>query len=459
MRFLLSISVCISLVALATAQPPQPKDGKITVPLTVDAAKVAKPALKYTLLPEVRDLNPGNQIPAYYKCFMEQHNLYRSKETSDHREKMLVAPLTDLKDDKALIGYGGASTRQADYAARLDAVDWGILTQLKTEGIFLLLPDVQQLRELSKVLKLRLRGEIARGEFDAAIRSIQTLFALGKSFESHPTLIGQLVGVAIISLTLDAIEELIQQPGAPNLFWAIANLPQTFISLQKGIEGERAWLSRDFDVLRKPEPLTDAELNRLAGKLDPILKVEGGDTADSVVEYYKKLTFNKMLIADARASLIELGFTQAQIAKLSITQIVMTYDFLNYEVFRDDLLKWTQLPYWQISEEVLNRKTPEGVFSKLAPSLLRVKQAQVRLQQRIDMLRIAEAIRAYAAENAGKLPATLDAIKLPMPLDAVTGKAFMYEVKDKTAVLRNTPPSDRVKEPSFSRVFEITIRK
>jgi hypothetical protein len=456
MRFVLSASLCVLISSLAF---PQPKDGKTTVLLTVDAAKQAKPALKYTLLPEVRDLNPGNQIPAFYKCFMEQHYLYRAKEAIDYREKMLVAPLAELKGEKHLIGYGGSSTRQADYAARLDNIDWGILTQLKTEGVFLLLPDVQQLRELAQVLKLRLRGEIARGEFDAAIRSTQTLFALGRAFESHPTLIGQLVGVAIISLTLDAVEELIQQPGAPNLFWALANLPQSIISLQKGIEGERAWLSRDFDVLRKPEPLTDAELNHLAGKLDPILKAEGTGGTESVSMYYKKLTLDKVFIANARESLIDLGFTQAQLAKLSPLQIAMSYDFLNYEVFRDDLLKWTNIPYWQISEEVLNRKTPEGVFSKLAPSLLRVKQAQTRLQQRIDMLRIAEAIRAYAHENAGKMPASLDAIKLPLPPDAVTGKPFVYEVKKGFAMLRSTPPRDRAKEPAFTREFAITIRK
>ena len=35
----------------------------------------------------------------------------------------------------------------------------------------------------------RVRGEIARGEFDAAVQTLQTMFALARTFNEHPTLI------------------------------------------------------------------------------------------------------------------------------------------------------------------------------------------------------------------------------------------------------------------------------
>ena len=50
-------------------------------------------------------------------------------------------------------------------------------------------------------------------------------------------------------------------------------------------------------------------------------------------------------------------------------------------------------------------------------------------------------------------------MKLPLPVDPVTGKPFVYEVKDGKAVIRGTPPPGREKEPSFNRVYEITVRK
>jgi hypothetical protein len=85
--------------------------------------------------------------------------------------------------------------------------------------------------------------------------------------------------------------------------------------------------------------------------------------------------------------------------------------------------------------------------------------AKVRLQQHFAMLTVAEGVRAYAAENGGKLPASLDAVKLPMPVDPVTGKPFVYEMKDGKATVRATPPATMKDSPAHNRVYEITIRK
>ena len=78
----------------ATAQPPiEPKDGKYVVPLAVDAVGPARPALKYRLLPELREMQAGNQIPAFYKCFFEQNHLFHNKESTDKQQKWMDAPL------------------------------------------------------------------------------------------------------------------------------------------------------------------------------------------------------------------------------------------------------------------------------------------------------------------------------------------------------------------------------
>jgi hypothetical protein len=453
---LLIIAVVVAGWSAAIAQPPPvPKEGPWVIPLTVYPVAEPKPALKYLLLPEARDINPGNQIPAFYKCFMEQHNFYRSKESIDQREIWVKAPLQELAPVKALIGYGGASTRQADFAARLETVDWATLSQLKIEGIFLLIPDVQQLRELAQVLKVKLRGEIARKEFDTAIRTTQTLLALARAFESHPTLIGQLVGVAIATLTFDALEEFVQQPGAPNLFWALTDLPAPFISLRYGMEGERAWISKEFDTLGQHEPLSEAEVKTLITKLNPL------------VENIKKLTAKEWLqsqIADANVMktaadrLTKLGFPPDKLAKFSQLQLVMADDFMQYLVFRDGEMRWTNVPLAQIPSDAFATKSPGGIFVEASPAVIKVKQAQARLQQRIDSLRIEEAVRAYAAANEGKFPSSLDQIKLPLPTDPISGKSYRFELKEGKATIRGTPPADRAKEPAFNRVLEITIQ-
>jgi hypothetical protein len=458
--FLSSLACFVSLVlgwSGTTAQPPPvPKDGPWVVPITVHPMTEPKPALKYLLLPEARDIGAGNQIPAFYKCFMEQNYLYHNKEAIDQREEWLKAPLNDLVEVKALIGYGGSSTRQADLAARLESVDWGILSQLKTEGIFLLLPDVQQLRALAQVLKVKLRGEIARKDFETAIHTAQTMLALARSFESHPTLIGQLVGIAIASLTIDTLEEFVQQPNAPNLFWAIADLPNPFISLRHGMEGERSWLVKELDVLGKHEPLTDAEVMTILTKLNPLVEALKKKTA---LEWFKSQTMDADLLKSATERLIQLGFPKGNLAKFSKLQLVMADDFTRYLVIRDEEMKWTNVRLSQIPHDAFATKPSTGLFAELPPAMVKVKQAQARIQQRIDTLRIEEAIRAYAAKNDRKLPASLNEVKLPLPTDPVSGKDYLYELKDGKAIIRVTPPADRVKEPVWNRVLEISIQK
>ena len=47
---------------------------------------------------------------------------------------------------------------------------------------------------LGQAVQLRMRGEVKAGEFDKAVASARTLFGLARMLETHPTLIGGLVG-------------------------------------------------------------------------------------------------------------------------------------------------------------------------------------------------------------------------------------------------------------------------
>ena len=132
-------------------------------------------------------MNPGNPIQNYLKCFMEQQKFFFDKEAFERREKLLAMPLKELPAQE-LQDYGGFALSQADWAARLDTPDWQILLKLKTDGVSLLLPDVQQMRSLAKALKVRFRAEVALGRFDDALRTAKTMFAMSRHLGEHPTL-------------------------------------------------------------------------------------------------------------------------------------------------------------------------------------------------------------------------------------------------------------------------------
>jgi hypothetical protein len=175
-----------------------------------------KPALRYLLLPELKEMRPGNPIPSYLAVFAGQD------------------PSSDQQ------GFGPAALRQADRAARMDTPDWQILPKLRTDGVNLLLPDVVQLRALAIALQERFRGEVALRRFDDALVTAKTLFALSRHLGEHPTLIGNLVGVAVTFITIAPLEEMLEQPGCPNLYWALTNLPNPLVSMERGMDGETA---------------------------------------------------------------------------------------------------------------------------------------------------------------------------------------------------------------------------
>src|SRR5207244_4916955 len=130
----------------------------------------------------------------YLRCFAEQQNFFFNKEACERREKLQSMPLKELPAQEVQ-DYGKFALREADWAARLDKPDWQILLKTKTDGISLLLPDVQQLRNLARALKVRFRAEVALGRFDDALRTAKTMFAMARHLGEHPTFIGNLVGI------------------------------------------------------------------------------------------------------------------------------------------------------------------------------------------------------------------------------------------------------------------------
>ena len=81
------------------------------------APRSLRPAwLRYLLLPELKEMNPGNPIQDYLKCFMAQEKFFFDKEAYGRREKLLVMPLKQLPAGE-LRDYGSSALVQADWAA------------------------------------------------------------------------------------------------------------------------------------------------------------------------------------------------------------------------------------------------------------------------------------------------------------------------------------------------------
>ena len=411
-------------------------DTEMIIRLKVRPRAEPKPALRYLLLPDLKELQPGNPIPNYLRCLIDQD---------------FTSPQEVLSN---------AALREADRAARMDKPDWQILLKLKTDGIGLLLPDVQKLRMLAASLQERFRAEVAGGRIDDALYTARTMFALSRHMGEHPTLIGDLVGIAIATITIGPLEDLLEQPNCPNLYWALTNLPSPFISIEKGIEGERVLIQGEFHELDDREPMSAEQIKKLIVHIQKVREFDK-KPQKPVRVWVNERAKNEALVRAARGRLVEYGIPEERLARFPADQVILLDARRQYEERRDEVTKFMSLPTWQV-EELTSRIKPakeEGLFDFLVPALEKVRKAQGRLEQRIALLRCVEALRLYAAAHDGKLPDKLSDCPVPLPDDPVTGKPFRYKVDGSTAHLRGTPPRGQEKIAAVNVHYEITIQK
>lgn len=414
-------------------------NSEMLIRLTVQPMAAPKPALRYLLLPELEEMTPGNPIPNYLRCVLDQ----------------------DFTADQEHINR--SALRQADRAARMDKPDWQILLKLKTDGIGLLLPDVQKLRQLATALQERFHDEISQRRFDDALYTARTMFALSRHMGEHPTLIGDLVAIAIASITIGPLEKLIEQPGCPNLYWALTNLPDPFISLSKGLEGERVFFRSEFHELDDREPMSKEQIEKLIAHIDNLRKQERkfDKKVHGARVWINARTKDDKTVAAARRRLVEFGITEERVKRFPVDQVIILDGYREYVERRDEGTKYLSLPTWQV--EALTRRIKPNkkptLFDFFSFDPRNVRRAQGRLEQRIALLRHVEALRLYAAAHKGKLPEKLSDIEVPLPADPFTGKPFRYKVEEGIAHLRGTPPHDMEKNPAYNIHYAIAIRK
>lgn len=425
---------CAVAIASAVASTGAPRPETL-VRLTVDATPAPKPALRYMLLPELKEMTQGNPIPNYMKCVLDQD----------------ASNSTDPLPRGAL--------KLADRAARMDKPDWQILPRLKTDGVSLLLPDLQKMRQLANELQGRFRDEIALRKFDDAVVTAKTMFALARHMSDHPTLIGELVAVAIATVAIGPFEEMLGQPGCPNFYWALTALPHPFVTPDKGLEGERTLILAELRDLDDTNPMTSAQLKKFITYIDRVL--EESRDGRKMFERLRERAKDEQNLVTARTRLAESGLRPERLALFSPYQVLLLEAKLDYEIQRDEEMKLVYLPTWEAVGRLHRMPRPKNppLFNSFLSSLYRVRLAQGRLEQRIALLRCVEALRLYAADHAGKLPAKLEDVGVPLSNDPFTGKLFRYELLDGVAHLRGSPPEGQESVAVYNYHYEIAVRK
>lgn len=452
----------VAVFALPCRAQQAASSSELLIRMNVRPAPEPKPALRYRLLPELREMNPGNPVQAYMNCMMEQKEFFFDEEAFRQRETLLAMPLRELPSQE-LKEHGRFALTKVDEAARLESPDWQALLKLRADGIMLLLPEVQQIRSLARALQVRYRVEISQGRFDDATRTAKTIFAIARHLGEHPTLIGDLVGIAIASVSIAGVEEMLQQPGCPNLYWALTTLPCPLIPIDKGMAGERVMHQWVFHDLSDTAPMTKDQIDKFAKEATKLLELDQGNPPKPGVQaWLDARTKDEAVVAAARQRLVERGLSEERLRQFLAGQVILLDEKRELEARFDDIVKVMSLPYWQakaLAGPTPPKKPPSLFGDTLVPAVRNVHIAQARLDQRIGLLRHVEALRLHAAEHHDTLPAKLSDVSMPLPVDPFSGKPFSYEIIGDTAHIRGTPPEGMEKIPVYNVHYEVTLQK
>ncbi len=449
-------------------KPAEPKKSVAFDPIeiTISPSPAPTPALKYRLLPMEPDRTPGDAAPIYLRICL---NMTERDEAHEKVNKWVQLPPGKLPLDEVrkFLDQWSSSLEQLAFGARRQSCQWNYTLREQSENsIEILLPDAQAMRYWLRVLQIKASVEIADKKYDDAVRTMETGIAMGRHVGEGPFLINTLVGMACANVMLGRVDDLIAQPGAPNLYWALSALPRPLVDTRAAMETEQRLGERTVpEITDLDRPRTEAEwlslLERLHARLMRVQKnaVAINGALASVGQDRTLAEFRTDNLAEAKTFFKN---RKSSTESMSDDQILVRSIADRYRELRDDWYKFSYLPYpdlvrfhTPLHPEETNKKGPMAFFVALMPSSVHVKMAEARTDRKVAALRIIEALRMHAAKD-GALPDSLDAITLvPIPLDPVTGKAFSYSRAGETATLSAPPP--RSGQPGLT--YRITLRK
>ncbi|HEV3438737.1 MAG TPA: hypothetical protein VG122_15335 [Gemmata sp.] len=477
MSRILSVLTIVLVFSLdSRAQSPADKP----ISLSLRPAALPQPSLKYRLLPDERDLQPGNAAGLYYRAealFVENQALLREiqNEKWDTWASTTIQnlPLAEVRES---VKMTHRIVVELEHAAVRKDCDW--MLEGRSEGLALLLPEVQTFRRIAIVLAVRARLEIAEGQFDRATKTLQTGYALAQRMGEGPTIIHYMVGVAIASTLNSQLQAFVEQTGAPNLYWAIAALPRPFFDPKRAVLQEPTMLERTFPWLARLDkgPMTREEIDTSMLQLADLM-----DEFGVVRPTPKMAAATALLFAQghpaARQSLIKKGMKVEDVNKMSEFQIVSLDGYKEYREAWEEGLKWIHIPealhdanYKKAAERVklamermdqlFFRGLLKGLTAPQDPLALdMLYTVRYRQERRMAALRCVEAIRLYAASHTGTWPTQLkDLTEVSVPMDPVTGKEFVFKVADGKATLES-PKSDGKSLPVPELSFELSLLK
>ncbi len=461
----------------STSKPPETTKPK---ELALSPAATPVPALKYRLLPSAAELIPGDAAPIYLRIHgYEDASLEPYwKQIGENSEKWRAMPLDQLPaaEARGFVDLWSGKLKLLEFGTHRKTCDWNYtLPEQRLNVVEILLPDAQSMRQWGRLLAIKARAEIADGRYDDAVRTIETGLAFGRHVGGGPFVINGLIGIAIARGMLDRVDELIAQPGAPNLYWALTALPRPLIGLRDQMELDQIVLESLIPELSEAqlrEPRTPTEwashlrrmhkgmvnwYRRLAEFGEPVTG------SKELLEWDFDRFKTEVLPAAREYSKTPAGRPEPQEVEMCDDQIIALYLAGCYRETRDELFKASYLPVREALPRIAAAEKRRQAVSRGPLALFGAIQARqsylipmLTLDRQVATLRVIEALRLHAAAHDGRLPESLDEItEVSVPEDPATDRPFIYRRAGAAAILHGSQAG----LPAPGPTYRISIRR
>jgi hypothetical protein len=446
---LITTAAILVFVEIVSSQEPSPEADLYTKSkMVLHPMPESKPALKYPLLPPKLEQRPGNAALEYQRIEATYPSLFSGKEFEEKFYGYQELPLADLRADpirKELANYSDV-IRDMQRAARCRSCDW----QTPYESMLADLPmaEMMQMRRYVWVLTAAARLQIADGKFDEALRNLQTGYAMARHINQGGTPMHAYFGAALIAMVEKTTEDWIRQPAAPNLYWNLTALPRPMIDFQPAMELEKEAVRVSFPDMYDPEakrPSAEQWQKRLKLLCHSMQNNYFGFTREDYSNYsFEPCVVGLTSYPSAKRFLVEHGFNTVEVDAMPVAQVILLAVVRNDDAWRDEIFKWMPLTPQDVEEHVFKKSLPGEILPLARSQVLTVLDAKIielRMDRDLQMLRVVEALRIYAASHNGRLPDRLEDItEVPVPQDPLHGRPFIYRRTGDAARLESPPP-------------------
>ena len=423
---------------------------------------VARPALSVTLIPNDFDLIDGNAAVQYMQAMAFAEQSYALEQMREFERKsgreaeavgrdssqaepsiwMETAP-SDLPLERVrkYLGYSSFQTRYLDEALKRRQCDFDRNIREVKNPIGFVLSEVQGIRQVSRLQSMRFRLAIAEDRPLDAIHIFGQQLAMGHHLDQEDFIVSNLIGIACATYGTRDAYYLSESATSPNLYWAIATLPQSLVSMRRSFAYERELAFEQFKQFREVDETPQPAIywQRFVAALAEEAE-DWNDLGLGLPAGFGTPAGQALLVGaaypGAKLFLIEeLNMDPAAIEALPVTQIVFLAMRRLHEQVRDEFFKLQYLPGPQrvgfSPNEALKLARDEfgwvAALSELfLPAIEAAISAKDRLQQQLALLQTVEAIRDHMASHDGRLPERLSELRLPAPNDPVTLQPFEY---------------------------------